>query len=68
MMYICPPHEGMYIYNNYNFVPYTMGGFRMYPNYNKKYNTMSKEEKEALSKEEKLEISTIDTQVDNFIL
>jgi hypothetical protein len=52
-MYICPPQKGMYIYNNYNYVPYTMGGFSMYPNYNKKYNTMSKEEKEALSSEEK---------------
>ena len=36
LMYICPPMEKVHVYNNYNYVPYTVGGFRIYPNYNEK--------------------------------
>jgi hypothetical protein len=54
-MYICPPAEKVYIFNNYNYVPYTMGGFKILPNYDIK----DKESKKA---------KIIDSMVDDFVL
>jgi len=38
-MYICPPAKEVYVYNNYNFVPMTMGGIRARPNYDEKFKS-----------------------------
>ena len=54
-MYICPPKEKLYLFNNFNYVPYTMGGFRIFPNYDVK----DKESKNA---------KEIDSVVNDFVL
>jgi hypothetical protein len=43
-----------------------MGGFKIYPNYDEKYYSLSKEEKEKLTKEEKEMIAKVESVVNDF--
>ena len=39
LLNICPPGKDVYVMNNWNYVPYTMAGVKIYPNYNEKLHS-----------------------------